>query len=480
MKNKNAIVWLRNELRLHDNEPLVRATQKFEQVFVVYCLDKRMFEKTSLGFLKTDYFRAKFLLESLQDLRQNLRKIGGELIMRIGNPEEIIPQLVASFSVDAVYCGYEVTAEEINIEKKIEKALFANGVTLERFWGATLYHLDDLPFATTHIPDVYTEFRKNVEKGTKIRPTFPAPIKLSKPQNFNIGEIPTLKELGFEPLEADNRSVLAFEGGETAALKRLDDYLWKNDLLRVYKETRNGLLGADYSSKFSAWLALGCISPRKIYEEIKKYERQRIKNDSTYWLIFELIWRDYFRFVAKKYGAKIFSLEGTGKKLLPKFSENKTFFEKWANGQTGVPFIDANMIELNQTGFMSNRGRQNVASFLVKDMKISWIWGAMYFESKLIDYDVCSNWCNWNYVAGVGNDPREDRYFNILRQAKNYDAKGEYVKYWLPQLNMLPNTLIHTAGALSNAEQRQYDIKLGVDYPATIVGYERWAEKERY
>ncbi len=383
-------------------------------------------------------------------------------------------------AADAVYCGYEVTSEEINIEQKIEKKLFANGVALERLWGATLYHLDDLPFATSHIPDVYTEFRKNVEKATKIRLTLPTPTKFSRTTNFNVGEIPTLQELGFEPFEADERGVLPFEGGETAALKRLDDYLWKDDLLRVYKDTRNGLLGADYSSKFSAWLALGCISPRKIYEDTKKYERQRIKNDSTYWLVFELIWRDYFRFVAKKYGSKIFSLEGTGKKNLPKFSESKVFFEKWASGQTGVPFIDANMIELNQTGFMSNRGRQNVASFLVKDLKINWMWGAMYFESKLLDYDVCSNWCNWNYVAGVGNDPREDRYFNILRQAKNYDGKGEYVRHWLPELSDLPNSLIHTAGALTNAEQRQYEIKLGVDYPATIVNYERWAEKERY
>ena len=177
-------------------------------------------------------------------------------------------------------------------------------------------------------------------------------------------------------------------------------------------------------------MAHGCISPRSIYHELKRYERERKKNVSTYWLVFELIWRDYFRFVCLKYGRKVFYRGGI-KDLDREYSNDLELFEKWKNGETGQSFVDANMKELKLTGFMSNRGRQNVASFLVKDLNIDWRWGAAWFEHMLTDYDVCSNWGNWMYVAGVGNDPRENRYFNVPNQAEKYDPKGEFVQHWL-------------------------------------------------
>jgi deoxyribodipyrimidine photo-lyase len=233
------------------------------------------------------------------------------------------------------------------------------------------------------------------------------------------------------------------------------------------------MLGLDYSSKFSPWLANGCISPRYIYEEVKKYESERVSNESTYWLVFELIWRDYFRFVAMKFGNKIFFKNGITNKET-NWKQNRNIFEKWRLGETGVPLIDANMKELLQTGYMSNRGRQNVASFLVKDLQIDWRWGAAWFESQLTDYDVCSNWGNWLYVAGVGNDPRENRYFNILKQASNYDSKGEYVKHWLPELSDVPADRVHSVGLLSNEEQKRFGVRLGVDYPNPIVDVRKW------
>jgi deoxyribodipyrimidine photo-lyase len=276
---------------------------------------------------------------------------------------------------------------------------------------------------------------------------------------------------------SDPRGVLPFRGGESEALRRIQTYFWENDQLKVYKETRNGLLGADYSSKFSLWLAYGCISPRQIYEEVKRYEAERVANDSTYWLIFELIWRDYFRFITLKYGSRLFKVSGIQYNLELKWNHRRDLFDKWVNGQTGVPFIDANMRELQLTGFMSNRGRQNVASFLAKDLKIDWTWGAAYFESQLIDYDVCSNWGNWNYVAGVGNDPRENRYFNIYTQATRYDEKGEYVKTWLPELVNVPASLIHQVWNLNDAAKKQYEVRLGVNYPSPIINANKWLKK---
>ena len=156
-------------------------------------------------------------------------------------------------------------------------------------------------------------------------------------------------------------------------------------------------------------------------------------NKSTYWLYFELLWRDYFKFYSMKFGNSIFKLSGPKKKKLT-WINNKALFEKWKDGETGYPFIDANMIELKKTGFMSNRGRQVVASFLIKDLHIDWRWGAMYFESLLVDYDVSSNYGNWTYSAGIGADPRENRYFNVYKQGNRYDKDCKFILNWIPNL----------------------------------------------
>ncbi|KAI8547712.1 hypothetical protein RHMOL_Rhmol07G0217200 [Rhododendron molle] len=171
--------------------------------------------------------------------------------------------------------------------------------------------------------------------------------------------------------------------------------------------------------------------------KVKRYEKERLSNDSTYWVLFELIWRDYFRFLSIKYGNSIFHLGGP-RKLKLSWSQDQLLFESWRDGRTGYPLIDANMKELSTTGFMSNRGRQIVCSFLVRDMGIDWRMGAEWFETCLLDYDPCSNYGNWTYGAGVGNDPREDRYFSIPKQAQTYDSEGSYVAYWLPELEALP------------------------------------------
>lgn len=435
----NCIVWFTNDLRLHDNEALWRATQKSQYLIPVYCFDKRHFADTTLGFKKTGSFRAKFLLESVANLQANFRKLGTELIILHGKPEEEIFEFAKTVQAKAVYGSKEVCAEEVQVEQSLEKKLNSLGIELKLYWQSTLLHTEDLPYPIRNLPDIFTDFRKSCEKIIKVRSTFDTPKKiLSLPISFfaekNQGyfQIPNLADFGMSTANPDRRAVLDFVGGEDAALQRLENYFWVQDKLKVYKETRNGLIGADYSSKFSAWLALGCISPRKIYEEIANYELKRVKNESTYWLFFELLWRDYFRFVAKKYDNKLFILEGlrANQKAL-NWREDKQDFENWKEGKTGLAFVDANMLELKNTGFMSNRGRQNVASFLTKDLKINWQWGASYFESQLIDYDVCSNWGNWTYMAGVGNDPRENRYFNIAGQAKRYDEKGEYVRLWL-------------------------------------------------
>lgn len=428
---RRSIVWFRNDLRLHDNEALVDALGHNDEVIPLYVIDPRIFEgKTSFGFPKTGQYRLQFIIESLVDLRQNLRRLGSDLYIRYGHPETVIPEFARMARTSYIYCNRERTQEEVNVQDKLEQGLWVIGQEIRYYRGKMLYYTADLPFPITHCPDTFTTFRKEVEKFVSIRKPLPAPEAFS-PVTIELekGDIPTFSKYSIIP--AENPMI---KGGESEAISELKYYLWDTDAIATYKETRNGLLGRDYSSKFSAHLSMGTLSPKLVYYEIKKYEADVTKNKSTYWLIFELLWRDFFRFMAKKHGNKIFHKSGIKGQVPMKLYDNETLFGKWTEGKTGIPFIDANMRELNTTGFMSNRGRQNVASFLVKDMRINWIWGAEYFESLLIDYDPCSNYGNWNYVAGVGSDPREDRYFNIPSQVRKYDPEGAYMKHWLPEL----------------------------------------------
>ncbi|WP_338410361.1 DASH family cryptochrome [uncultured Flavobacterium sp.] len=427
---KTALVWFKTDLRLTDNETLVKAIAQSKLLICVYCFDEALFEITSFGFKKTGNFRTQFLLESLADLDKNLRAIGSGLLIVKGKPEIEIPKIVSEYKIQKVFAKREVAFEEKQTEKLVANELFKLHCEFESLSTSTLYHAEDLPFSIKDIPDTFTTFRKKTEKDAIIREAFDKPKKISSPEIPEI-KLPSLNELGLQSIEIDQRAAIQFKGGETEAHNRLNHYFYQSQYLSRYKETRNGMIGADYSSKFSAWLALGCVSPRYIYNEIKKYESQFGANNSTYWLIFELLWRDFFRFMFKKHQTKFFLFEGIKSEKQNSKSVNEKLLLQWVNGTTNSDFINANMLELKLTGFMSNRGRQNVASYFCNELNIDWRFGAAYFEQQLIDYDVCSNWGNWAYLAGIGNDPRQNRVFNIEKQAKDYDKDKLYRNLWL-------------------------------------------------
>lgn len=458
------MVWFRTDLRIHDHEPLTRALETGQRVIPFYCLDPRFFDQTSYGFVKTGIFRVRFLLESLLNLRESLQRLGSDLVFCSGIPEEVIPAWAQSWGVTGIYFHEEVGTEEKKVEQNLKQALQGSSIVCHSFWGHTLIHPEDLPFSVTHLPEIFTDFRKAAESSVIPRSLLPSPSTMpSLPPRLPLGKIQDPPRPPQDP-----RQLISFRGGETAALARIQFYLWDQDRLRVYKETRNGMLDPNHSSKFSPWLALGCISPRYIYHEVQRYERQRIRNESTYWLIFELLWRDYFRLIMAKHGSYLFRASGLQGIPIP-WKTDPSLFQAWQNGKTGYPLVDANMQELLVTGFMSNRGRQNVASFLTKNLGIDWRAGAAWFESCLIDYDVCSNWGNWNYTAGVGNDARGFRYFNIPKQSRDYDPQGSYLKHWLPALDRIQGDKIHEPYTLSLSEQKELGIQIGIDYPAPIV-----------
>ena len=427
---KTSIVWFKTDLRIDDNETLIKAISQSEQIIPVYCFDDSHFVTTPYGFKKTGSFRAQFLLESLQDLDATLRALGSGLLIVKGKPEIEIPKIVNQYKAQKVFAKREVAFEEKQTEKLVQDELFKLRCELETTSTSTLYHAEYLPFSIKDIPDVFTNFRKKTEKDAVVRKTFDKPTQINSPE-LPVLNVPTFEDLGLVFSPIDSRAAIQFKGGETAAIERLQHYFYETKCLSNYKETRNGMIGADYSSKFSAWLAMGCISPRYIYKEIKKYEKEYGANDSTYWLIFELLWRDFFRFMFKKHKTKFFLYSGIKTDKINSKSLNEKLLSQWVNGATNSDFINANMLELKLTGFMSNRGRQNVASYFCNELNMDWRFGAAYFEEQLTDYDECSNWGNWAYLAGVGNDPRGHRYFNIEKQAGDYDKNKSFRKLWL-------------------------------------------------
>ena len=422
----NSLVWFRNDLRVDDHNGLKLALNNSNKVVGFYCFNPKVFSENKLGFKKTDVFRTKFLIETVDNLKENLKKNNISLIIKIGDPVEELSNVITQHNISNIYLQKEWTKEEYDEEALLKSKL--TNVLFHSTYDQFLYHPDDVD--NQFISDVFTNFRKSCEKKVDVRNLTFNSSKLNSEnllkENY---EVPSLDQLGFDDFILDNRSAFNFSGGSDSAKERLDQYLWKSRKINYYKQTRNGLIGLDYSSKFSPWLANGSISPREIYWEIKEYEKDILKNQSTYWLVFELIWRDYFKYISLKYGSKIFKIGGILEKDY-EWSDDVRIFKEWTEGRTVEPFVNANMIELNSTGWMSNRGRQNVASFLAKELKIDWRWGASYFESKLIDYDVHSNYGNWMYVSGVGNDPR-DRKFNIKFQAERYDPLKKYQNMWL-------------------------------------------------
>ena len=422
----NSLVWFRNDLRVDDHNGLKLALNNSNKVVGFYCFNPKVFSENKLGFKKTDVFRTKFLIETVDNLKENLKKNNISLIIKIGDPVEELSNVITQHNISNIYLQKEWTKEEYDEEALLKSKL--TNVLFHSTYDQFLYHPDDVD--NQFISDVFTNFRKYCEKKVDVRNLTFNSYKLNSEnllkENY---EVPSLDQLGFDDFILDNRSAFNFNGGSDSAKNRLDQYLWKSRKINFYKKTRNGLIGLDYSSKFFPWLANGSISASEIYWEIKEYEKDIMKNQSTYWLVFELIWRDYFKYISLKYGSKIFKIGGILEKDY-EWSDDVRIFKEWTEGRTVEAFVNANMIELNSTGWMSNRGRQNVASFLAKELKIDWRWGASYFESKLIDYDVHSNYGNWMYVSGVGNDPR-DRKFNIKFQAERYDPLNKYQNMWL-------------------------------------------------
>ncbi|MFQ3182688.1 MAG: deoxyribodipyrimidine photo-lyase, partial [Polaribacter sp.] len=369
-QESTGIVWFRNNLRVADNASLKRAIEKHTKVIAVFCFNPKLFTRDEFGFQKTAKYRAKFLIETVIALKKNLSNLNISLLTYFESPEDRMHKICDAFSVETIYTQKEWTREEIRTNNLLKSTL-SETVNFVEDYDQFLYHPEAVSVNFSNIPDVFTVFRKKMEKTVKIEASFSISKRSIENRVENNTEISTLKDLGFEEFTTNIKTAFPFYGGEDAALERLRSYFFETKKVSFYKNTRNGLIGKDYSTKFSPWLANGSISAKTIYWKIKEYEAEFKANQSTYWVIFELIWRDYFKYISLKYDSKIFKIGGILNKKYHWNSDEK-LIQQWIRGETKDDFVNANMIELKETGFMSNRGRQNVASYFAKDLLLDW------------------------------------------------------------------------------------------------------------
>ncbi|MFI5450946.1 DASH family cryptochrome [Pedobacter sp. UC225_61] len=423
--SKKILVWFRNDLRLHDNEMLVEAIAKSDEILPVYCFDPRQFELTRYHSIKTGATRAQFLLESVAALRQSFQQLGGDILILKGKPEDFLPELVSQYEIAEVYHHREVASEETAVSTQVEDLLWKQKVNLKHFIGHTLYNKEDLPFPIKDIPDVFTQFKKKTERDAIVKPCFLTPDKINFVTIEDWGVLPELNELVVHEDLDNSIQNIDFKGGEQQALEHLHDFLHTGEDMALANAS---LKKNEIVSRLSPWLALGCLSPREVYWKMKEAEANYGLKPYFNQIVLGLLWRDYYRFMFKKHGNTFFKPEGFAIDAKVITLSDSNLLDSWKTGTTGHPLVDAIMHELNATGYINNASRQLVATYLVYELNVNWVMGAAYLEEKLIDYCPASNWGNWATVAGVGNDQRLTNSFDFEKQLKIVDPKGVYAQ----------------------------------------------------
>ncbi|OCQ23264.1 hypothetical protein A7985_04795 [Pseudoalteromonas luteoviolacea] len=419
---KTALYWFTEDLRINDNITLNATLYACDKILFVYVLDESLLKPINYNHAQIGASKLRFIKQSLLDVSEQLQQLGYELLVLRGDTQAVLKKLVSTFNVDVIGCQYSRGLQERQSLSRLKAQL-----PQVRF----ICQNNNLLFGSKQVESnalngSFSKFRKKMAHTMVYEPvdsalsdTLPMPVNGSKVglEQWNLNE--EISTEGQTP---------AFKGGESQACFLIEKYFKSHAALR-YKETRNELDGYDNSTKFSPYLASGNISPRQIVARLKRFEQTHGANDSTYWIFFELLWREFFHHKALAKGSKLFEFSGeAGKRPLTTYYPQR--FSSWCNGETRYPLVNALMRELNTTGFMSNRGRQIVASCLVNELQVDWRYGAAYFQQQLIDHDVASNWGNWQYIAGVGDDPKGGRHFNIDKQTAMYDPEGEFIRKW--------------------------------------------------
>jgi deoxyribodipyrimidine photo-lyase len=414
-------MWFTRDLRL-DDQPALRLAAEADMLMCVFVVDPRWFRQTKWQSRPMGRHRWRFLWQSLHALDLALRGHGQRLHIAWGEPSATITTLAQRHGIHHVFVSRQPGTEEESERETVRQNL-AGKAELHTLETLTALHQDDLPFPLNDLPPTFSQFRKKVESaGLGARPVQAPPVSLPPAPGF--------AEDGRDDLPAtDPAASPLFQGGEQPAWDRLNHYLFQSHRVATYKQTRNALDETDASSRLSPWLASGTLSVRRVAHELARYEVAHERNESTYWLWFELLWREYFHWYGIRHRQRLFAGTGVARSgLQSTFYPHR--FRAWVEGNTEWPLVNACMNQLRETGWISNRARQIVASCFVNELELDWRFGAAWFQEQLVDYDVGSNWGNWQYLGGVGADPKGKRHFNLVKQQEQFDPDGEFVARW--------------------------------------------------
>jgi len=415
------VYWLTRDVRLDDNPALSKAAQG-EALVCVFMVDPRWFEPSPFGWPSMGPHRWAFLWQSLMELESSLSAFGQRLIIRWQTPESGLPEIIKAVDGNRLVASRPTAIDEWRQWRVIEAALPC--IQCDLVETLTLFNETDLPFKLGALPDTFSKFRRLIEK----QPLQPAK-SIGEPSSLPPAiKLPDLDQRHRCP--ARNFLDSAFAGGQLMVKNHLHRYIWDDQSILTYKETRNALDDESASSRFSPWLAAGSLSVRRLSTQIRQFEVEVARNESTYWLYFELLWREYFQWSSRQRGSQLFR-PPAGAGQTPGLKTDSMAFKRWLRDSNTHALVRAGRVQLETTGYLSNRMRQIMASACIYDGHFDWRIGAEWFEHFLVDYDVASNYGNWQYIAGIGADPRGGRVFNIDKQCRQYDAEGEYRRRWL-------------------------------------------------
>ena len=456
-----ALVWFRRDLRVRDHPALRAALDAHEQVVCVFCIDDRLLRGRHASGPRT-----QFLLESLADLDGSLRERGGALVIRRGPPERELPHLAREADAGAVYFTRDVSPYARERGDRVDPALRQHGIDPCGCPGLTA--ADDVHAITTQAGGPYTVFSPFHRTWAELprREVLQAPRKLPPlPEGIDAQQPPTLAEL-----QLTETVPTPMRGGETEARRRLANFL--RGPVDSYDDNHDAL-GRDATSRLSPYLHFGCVSPREVESRAPNAAFRR-----------QLAWRDFYHHVLLHFPSNARDEFQERYRRAIDWQDDDEAFAAWCDGHTGFPLVDAGMRQLADEGWMHNRARLVVASFLTKDLGIDWRRGERHFMRMLIDGDEANNNGNWQWIASVGVDPQPffRRIYNPARHLERYDPRGDYVRRYVPELRDVPGEYLAEPWLMPDDVQRKCGVVIGRDYPAPIVDHRDARERaiERY
>jgi deoxyribodipyrimidine photo-lyase len=462
------LFWHRRDLRIADNIGLANARDRSRKVVGVFCFDPDI-----LGNGDVAPARVKYLVGSLQALQDRYAQAGSQLLIIQGQPVQAIPALATALQVKTIFWNRDVEPYGRERDRQVAQALKAAGIEYQVGWDQLLHAPGDVLSGSGAPYTVYTPFWRNWIKQPKAAPakTFEAAEGLSleeksAAETAGLIPLPSAKDLGFV---WENELLLA--PGEQPALDRLEEFCEIEAAIAEYGEQRN-FPAAPGTSHLSAALKFGTIGIRTVWA-VADAALSRSRSDETHdniqtWQQ-ELAWREFYQ-----HAMYFFPELANGPYRAPfknfPWDDNEAHFQAWCAGKTGYPIVDAAMRQLNELGWMHNRCRMIVASFLTKDLIVNWQRGEKYFMQKLYDGDLSSNNGGWQWSASSGMDPKPLRIFNPASQAQKYDPDAEYIREWLPELRSLDTELLVT-GKIPDDERDRYG------YPRPIVDHKKQQQR---